>query len=203
MFYSFKQSNGVRAMSTSVGHPLSPAAPMADAVPFRGGAARTPRRHHGRMPAQAAAPREPAPFVSDAEERAYERRDLRGVAWAFLYEIRHSPEYIKLAAPAASMMRVILALGEEPEDRALAIAEAAVVGSVLHGIAPRDEAGWAIAERVFGEETLEDLRHWRPRRGWFGHSPGEFCDCGCRWRGATRPAATDAAAAGASSARSP
>lgn len=136
MFYSFKQSNGVRAMSTSVGHPLSPAAPMADAVPFRGGAARTPRRHHGRMPAQAAAPREPAPFVSDAEERAYERRDLRGVAWAFLYEIRHSPEYIKLAAPAASMMRVILALGEEPEDRALAIAEAAVVGSVLHGIAP-------------------------------------------------------------------
>ncbi|MGE3074661.1 MAG: hypothetical protein AB7N24_00915 [Dehalococcoidia bacterium] len=103
------------------------------------------------------------------EERAYEERDLRTVAWRFLSEIRHDEDFIKLAAPAASMMRVILALGEESEDRASAINEAAVIGGVLHGIAPRTAAQWAIAERVYDKATLEDLRHWRPQGG----DPGE------------------------------
>ena len=83
------------------------------------------------------------------------------------------------------MMRVILALGDEPEDRAAAIAETAVMGSILHGIAPRDDAQWAIAERIYDEATLEDLRHWTPLMGQFGHPPREdteeFCSCGCRW----------------------
>ncbi|MGE0601775.1 MAG: hypothetical protein AB7J35_19860 [Dehalococcoidia bacterium] len=123
--------------------------------------------------------------LAPEEERAYEERDLRTVAWRFLSEIRHDEDYIKLAAPAASMMRVILALGEEPEDRTAAINETAVIGSILHGIAPRDAAQWAIAERIYDDATLEDLRHWRPRDGHFGHVPREAgegrCACGCHW----------------------
>ncbi len=124
--------------------------------------------------------------LSPEEEKAYESRDLRTVAWRFLSEIRHAPEFLKLSAPAASMMRVIFALGDEPEDRAAAIAETAVIGSILHGIAPRDEDQWAIAERIYDDATLDDLRHWTPLMGQFGQAPrqdtAEFCSCGCHWR---------------------
>ncbi|MBK7329327.1 MAG: hypothetical protein IPI85_09665 [Dehalococcoidia bacterium] len=120
--------------------------------------------------------------LSPEEERAYEQHDLRRAVWAYLSELRHSADFVKLAAPAASMMRVILALGDEPGDRAAAIAESAVLGGILHGIAPRDGAGWTVAEQHFDEKTLEDLRHWTPIEGWFGHPPGEYCACGCRWR---------------------
>ncbi len=124
--------------------------------------------------------------LSPAEEKAYRDHDLRNVAWYFLSEIRHSSDFLKYSAPAASMMRVILAQGDEPQDRATALAETAVIGSILHGIAPRDEEQWAIAERLYDEATLEDLRHWDPLLGYFGHPPrkdsGEFCSCGCRWR---------------------
>ena len=60
--------------------------------------------------------------LSPEEERAYEQPDLRRAVWAYLSELRHSADFVKLAAPAASMMRVILALGDEPGDRAAAIA---------------------------------------------------------------------------------
>ena len=52
--------------------------------------------------------------LSPEEERAYEQHDLRRAVWAYLSELRHSADFVKLAAPAASMMRVILALGDEP-----------------------------------------------------------------------------------------
>jgi hypothetical protein len=120
-------------------------------------------RHGGmqnRIQGAAVEVREPL-VLTPEEELAYEQRDLRTVAWRFLAAIRHDRDYIKLAAPAASMMRVILALGEEPEDRAAAIAETDVIGSVLHGMAPRTAAQWAIAESVYDAATIEDLRHWR------------------------------------------
>lgn len=132
-------------------------------------------------------PGEPERLVlSLEEEKAYEDRDLRTVAWRFLSEIRHSRDFLKYSAPAASMMRVVFAQGDEPEDRAAAIAETAVIGSILHGIAPRDADQWAIAERIYDEAALEDLRHWTPLLGQFGQPPrrdtAEFCSCGCRWR---------------------
>ena len=113
-------------------------------------------------PREAEEVREPLVLTPD-EERAYAERDLRTVAWMFLAAIRHDRDFIKLSAPAASMMRVILALGEEPEDREAAINETAVIGSVLHGIAPRDAAQWAIAERIYDKATLDDLRRWKAR----------------------------------------
>jgi hypothetical protein len=132
-------------------------------------------------------PQPPKPLtLSSAEEKAYRDHDLRQVAWSFLSEIRHSADFLKYSAPAASMMRVILAQGEEPPDRAIALAETAVIGSILHGIAPRDAEQWAIAERLYDEARLEDFRHWTPVLGYFGHAPredtDEFCSCGCRWR---------------------
>lgn len=126
------------------------------------------------------------PVLSPALEAVYARHDLLNAAWEFLYQIRRSPEYVKSSSAAASMMRVILAKGEEPEDRAVAFSEAIVVGSILHGIAPRDEAQWAIATKFYDEKTLEDLRHWTPVHGYFGHpalKPGQsLCECGCFWR---------------------
>lgn len=53
-------------------------------------------------------------------------------------------------------------LGETGEDRELALKEAAVIGSIMHGIPPNSPENWTIAEKFYDVTTLDFLRHMHP-----------------------------------------
>jgi hypothetical protein len=112
---------------------------------------------------------------------AFDKRDLATVAWDYLREVRSSSDYLKSASPAASMMRVIFALGAEDEVSGEKLEEAVVIGGAINGLPPITERGWSIAERVFEPAMLTYLRNWRPEEGWAGH-PAESRDAwNARW----------------------
>ena len=113
--------------------------------------------------------------------RAFEKRDLLTVAWDYLRHIRSSPDHEKLASPAASIMRVILALGGEDEVAAEKLEEAIVIGGAINGLPPVTERGWEVAARVFDPMMLAHLRAWRPEDGWSGHLPESREDWDARW----------------------
>lgn len=105
-----------------------------------------------------------SPFAEDPEvglriERAFEARDLRSVAWIWLQQLT-SELSSRNGATAASWARLILNLGEEPAGEDDVREEAAVVGSILHGIPPRDDRQWALAEEIFDPQTMRDIRSW-------------------------------------------
>lgn len=105
--------------------------------------------------------------ASPAFDIALEKRDLRSLFWLTLEGVIHGEMSEKLAAIVATLGRAIQALGEEDTDREEALAEAVVIGTVLHGFPPRDEKGWEIARRHFDEHTLAGLEDWKPLDGWF------------------------------------
>lgn len=110
--------------------------------------------------------------------RAFAERDLRGVLWEVLESLVMSDAEGKTATAAASIARAIASLGEETGDREQSLRETAVIGSVMHGIPPRDAAQWAIAERLFDAETVRALREWDPLDGWFSTLAGPLRDAG-------------------------
>jgi hypothetical protein len=100
-------------------------------------------------------------------DAALEKRDLRSLFWLTLEGVLHGSMNEKLAAIVATLGRAIWALGEEDTDREEAMAEAVVIGTLLHGFPPRDEKQWEIARRHFDERTLAGLEDWKPLDGWF------------------------------------
>ncbi len=64
----------------------------------------------------------------------------------------------------ASIMRVLHALGPDAAAEDDALRDVELVGLVMNGLPPRDDAEWARARDLFDEETLEELRRWAPRR---------------------------------------
>lgn len=107
--------------------------------------------------------REPSPEF----DAALETHDLRSLFWLTLEGVIHGHMNEKLAAIVATLGRAIQALGEEDTDREETMAEAVVIGTLLHGFPPRDEKQWEIARRHFDEHTLAGLEDWKPLDGWF------------------------------------
>jgi len=118
---------------------------------------------------QKQAPRS-ARVTSVAPERLAERavqpasalaaRDLRGVAWWWLECLCSEAEPAKAAGAAASIIRVLSALGEAPIARERAFAEAELLGSLMSGIPPRGEEDEALAEEMLGADALERMARW-------------------------------------------
>ena len=117
---------------------------------------------------------EPAPRREAGPEfdAALEGRNLRDLFWLTLEGVLHEELSEKLASIIATLGRAIFALGEEDIDREAAIAEAVVIGTILHGFPPRDEQQWEIARRHYDEHTLARLEDWKPLDGWFSSVGG-------------------------------
>lgn len=85
---------------------------------------------------------------------------MRALAWGLLDRLLDGPQDARTIATAASLLRLVAALG--PEDPGLDEALAAIElhGRAWHGLPPRDSDGWQRAEALFGPEALAELRRW-------------------------------------------
>jgi hypothetical protein len=97
-----------------------------------------------------------ASLPSRALADAIEARDLYEVAWDLLAEsVNGEPRNASLIS---TLIRVLASLGSPPLDDERALAEAALRGLVMNGLAPRNPKEWALAEETFDDDTLADLR---------------------------------------------
>lgn len=94
----------------------------------------------------------PAPDIRDA----IESHNLHAVAWGLLGRevVSEQPN----ASLVSTLIRVLASLGPAPLDDERALAEAALRGVLMNGLAPRNADEWALAEEIFDEPTLADLR---------------------------------------------
>jgi hypothetical protein len=83
-------------------------------------------------------------------------RDLHGVAWAMLARAAAGEE--PNASMVTGLIRVLASLGPAPADEESVLKETALRGLLMSGLTPRDDDEWALAEAVFDEKTVADLR---------------------------------------------
>ena len=86
--------------------------------------------------------------------------DLRALGWSLLDRLANGELDPRRAGVMASLMRVVAALGPEPEDEQELLREAQLRGLVMHGIPPRTPEEWQLAERVFDDEALREFHRW-------------------------------------------
>ncbi len=104
-----------------------------------------------------------AAMASGELTSAFEKHDLRTVSWYWLENLTREFD-AKNGAQAASWARLIHSLGEDPEDQASVLAQAALFGGIMHGMPPRDEAQWELARELLDPYTLELVQSWQPGR---------------------------------------
>jgi hypothetical protein len=91
----------------------------------------------------------------------FESRDLRLVGWLVLQRIFFADMEPSEASAAASVIRALTSLGDAPESEGEQLAEIELRGMLMNGFQPRDDAEWALAERLFGERSMEEFRRWQ------------------------------------------
>ena len=101
---------------------------------------------------------EPAPVAPPAEVEA---RDLVGLGWWLVERVISGATNTAEASVLASVMRVLAALGPGEMDRDAALREAQLRGLVMHGIPPRTAEEWELAESLFDDDALAELRRWQ------------------------------------------
>jgi hypothetical protein len=106
----------------------------------------------------AAAPRRPG------RREAIAGRDLHAVAWALLEDLLEDDgvDAARRASAGATLIRVVEGLGEPPVSGERAAAEIALRGMIMHGLPPRNEEEWALAEELFTPEAVAMFRTWKP-----------------------------------------
>ena len=87
-------------------------------------------------------------------------RDLTGLGWWLVERVILGAVSTAEAAVLASVMRVLAGLGPGEMDRDSALREAQLRGLVMHGIPPRNQEEWELAEAVFDEEALAEFHRW-------------------------------------------
>ncbi|MBA4180311.1 MAG: hypothetical protein C0506_06960 [Anaerolinea sp.] len=100
----------------------------------------------------------PAPVVN---------RDLRALAWWAAGALLTGAVPGREISALCTLIRVLHALGPEPDDEQEVLAELELRGVVMNGFPPRNEEEWALAERVFDADAIEEFRRWeREGKGW-------------------------------------
>ena len=98
---------------------------------------------------------------------AVANRDLRGLAWWAVGALLTGAVPGREISALCTLIRVLHALGPEPEDEQVLLAEVELRGVVMNGFPPRDEEEWALAERVFDADAIEEFHRWeREGKGW-------------------------------------
>lgn len=88
--------------------------------------------------------------------RAIERRDIHGVAWAVLGKA--ATDEAPNGSLISALIRVLASLGPAPADEEMILKETALRGLIMAGLTPRTDAEWELAERVFDDDAIADLR---------------------------------------------
>ena len=105
--------------------------------------------------------------VREAVVAAAEARDVHLYTWTIAPAVITGEIPRELAAVAVSACRALIALPEKDSDREEMLREAALIGSVAHGVPPLEEADWDLARDLFDEHTLEQIAAEKPLDGWF------------------------------------
>lgn len=119
----------------------------------------TPRR------GQAPEPLVEHEWLTEPDHRgAFTGKDLRAVAWLLLERLYIGDLSSSEASAAGTLIRALTALGDSPGDEEEQLAIIALHGGLMNGIPPRDDEEWALAERIFGPESMEEFRRWKALR---------------------------------------
>jgi hypothetical protein len=89
-------------------------------------------------------------------------RDLGRLGWWVLERLADGSMEPRRAGVFASMMRVVAAMGPDGATREEQLRETALRGVLMHGIPPRDAEEWALAERIFTADAIEEFHRWTP-----------------------------------------
>jgi hypothetical protein len=105
---------------------------------------------------------EPTPSapISAAERRALDERNLREFNWLALEGVRAELGYSRGGSVIASLIRTLIAQGEDHMDLKEASEIAVVNGLMVHGVPPRTEREWEIARRIFEPDVVRHLEGW-------------------------------------------
>ena len=114
------------------------------------------------MPVQ---PQEPPTPPTNAELEALASRNLRDFTWYALEGVLRALGWERGGAVIASLIRALIAQGEDKMDLSEASAIAVVNGLMVHGIPPRNEEEWEVAGRIYEPKIVELLKTWPPLEG--------------------------------------
>lgn len=117
-------------------------------------------RFHGRSrrPEESAPPEQP---VEQGPPPPVAERDLRGTGWWLLEQLTGTvPFAAREGSVAASVLRVLAALGPEPASEDEALAEVELRGRLMHGQPPGTPQEWERAALVFEGDALAEFRRW-------------------------------------------
>ena len=98
---------------------------------------------------------EPEPAVTIPA--AVEERDLREVGWWLFRAVVEGSVEREKAGPLISLLRVLQAVGPGSVTAEEALARAELLGQLMHGLPPRDEAQWQLARDLFDDEAMETV----------------------------------------------
>ena len=93
-----------------------------------------------------------------------EQRDLHAAAWWVFDSMVRGELKTAEASVAATLIRVLSALGPAPADPGAIDREVAVRALLMHGLLPRNEDEWTLARELFGEELLAMVQDSFERR---------------------------------------
>lgn len=86
-------------------------------------------------------------------------RDLHALGWWLIEQVLDGESGVarEQVAIAATLMRVLAALGPASADSASAARETELRARLLHGLRLRDEEDWRLAHSLFDDATIEVL----------------------------------------------
>ena len=106
------------------------------------------------------AAREPGPPRGRVLPDSYANRDPRRFAWWTIGAVLEEGLDARAGGVVANLLRIIQALGPEPQSEAERLKEAQLRGRIMHGLPPQSPEEWAYAATVFNDEALAEFRRW-------------------------------------------
>jgi hypothetical protein len=91
---------------------------------------------------------------------SYAARDPRMFAWWAIGAVLESRLDSKDGAVVANLLRIIQALGPEPQSQAERLQEAQLRGRIMHGLPPQSPEEWEFAATLYNDEALAEFRRW-------------------------------------------
>ena len=97
---------------------------------------------------------------------AVAEHDLYVLSWWLVERVIAGDLETARASVVATVMRVLLALGREPLDEEERFSRAELMGQLMHGVPPADEAEWVRARAILTPDALVTVEGWADRYGW-------------------------------------
>src|SRR5690606_37381027 len=69
---------------------------------------------------------------------------------------------VRAATVVASLLRVLATLGPAEMDEEEALREVELRGLIMQGVPPRTPEEWELAESIFDDDALREIRSWPP-----------------------------------------